>query len=1098
MFRLRITATVFLLLVVAVVGGLTFSAAAGAPAAPPESTLVVDQGSDSCVGLDAAESASEPYQTVSAAVTDAEPGDTVLVCDGTYNEEVTISKAIDLVTYESGVSFVGDTGTDNLGTAIAVETSDVTIGAGPNADGAGFTISGYSAQAVAINGSSGVSLSDTRIDANRRGVVVVDSSDTTVRNNTILGAVEAGILVNTTSGSSSQNLEISRNLIDGNDDDDSENSVGIRVDQTGSGALASANAYLNVIGNNTHGVEFRSGTNPENVRFALNFFTDDMSSTPTAVVNNGGSRLVARQNYFGAASGPSGNIDDPRTDVTADGTGQAIQGDIAFDPWLGKENVCSSGPYKSAYDQLASQVDVPTDIRGVSVEAALPTCVWNRAALPLRSEAGDAATTVPLPTTVVRDPGSGSETPINRNELVVYQQSQSFELTYDTASGADTSEFAGENVQLLALEGLESTSRSDLITSSSFDNATGTATLTTAATDVQLLDDDDGVTSLDGSGSITVSYTPSGSGQVAFLLARPQFGEGLSDQNPGDSTVSGQGRIDVIGATVVPVQEATASANPQSSTVTAGESVDFQPESGLGGGETTHVIAIYDKDGVENGLVKFISDGSVGELIDGSNPSSDVTIQTSIDALDGPLDFQEPISIDTNLFGQPIDVTLEGTATGVTSITGPDYVEARSGAVSVNAAAISESGGAQPGTVTIGTDTGFEEGTYQYVYLAKQGGGYDSFSTATGTLTVQADTEDGGGGDGDGGGGGGGGGGGIGGGGDDGDVATGIVIDNVSVAPQRIDVGGTTNVSAEITNTGSLRVVNQLVTVKADGEERSVADIALDPGETRGVEFELTFDEPGQYPIEVNGESAGVVRVLPPNVLRRSSSKIFDQNGDIEGVQVRIPRSTVDRITFDEEAPGRVTVSELAGVPEGIPQPPGILVRPLRITTPDGVTDLPATIDYTVQRSRLEAVDVDTDQIRLARWNGQEWELLEASVTGTATSSVSFSSDTPGFSVFAIVAQEEAPTTPTPTSTPTSTPTPDDPSDGPETPTPTDSPMSPTGTTDHDDGGPGIVGVLFGFIIVALLVLIAVVYLVSESDEFDFELGGGDGGGAGG
>lgn len=67
----------------ALVGGLMMAGLALAPSASAASTLVVDDDL-ACPGA--------TFTSVQAAVTAAAPGDTVMVCTGTYTEQVTIDK----------------------------------------------------------------------------------------------------------------------------------------------------------------------------------------------------------------------------------------------------------------------------------------------------------------------------------------------------------------------------------------------------------------------------------------------------------------------------------------------------------------------------------------------------------------------------------------------------------------------------------------------------------------------------------------------------------------------------------------------------------------------------------------------------------------------------------------------------------------------------------------------------------------------------------------------------------------------------------------------------------------------------------------------
>ncbi|WP_254822945.1 PGF-pre-PGF domain-containing protein [Haloglomus halophilum] len=1062
----------------------------------------------------------------------------MFVCASEYNEAVTVDRSVELLTYESGVKMVGNTQT-TYSTAIEVGVSDVTIGASDNAGNAGFNITGYQENGINAVGVDRITIRDNNIskisNSNSIAINLVSSDGSDIRNNGMVNA-DSGISytgqngkivdneigdvsfgVQVTSGNNiliernkivdydavgiiagSPNdisgLTITENVLDGRDNkNNNPDSTGISLNEASfeDDGTQDANIYLNVISNSSKGVTIASSVSDiSETRVAFNFFQDDASSTLTAIENNAETDLVARQNYFGSDSGPGGIISDPRTSETADGNGQAIattgSGAVFFDPWLGKSNVCSGGQFTSAFDSLSSELDnYPTEIRGVSVEAALPTCVWNRAGLPLRGTTGSAATSAPIPTISVKQQG-GTAVEINKNKLTVYQKGQPLTLEYSNVDGADTTDRSG-TAQLLILEGVSSTSQSDLLTGGSFDNATGNVTLQTDATNAKLYGSSLTIQS-DGTFATNPTYNPPSSGPVAFVLVQPQFGEGLTDPDPTDNEVKIQGGIDIIGTTVVPVQEAQGSATPASSTVTAGDSVEFTLDSGLTGNEeTTHAIAVYDRDAVSDAFVDVILDSGVtlDDVLSQSVSTSDVTVKTSIRAISGTINFEEPISVDETLYGQTLDLTLDGVSEGEQSLLGPEYVEAKSVTTVVNASGNSTSApaGSAP-TVQVATDENFAPGTYQFVYLAQQGSGYGSFSTDTGTVTIEApdtggedgDDED----DGDDGTGGGGGGGAA----PAPQPSSPFVVVDISVNPDRIAPGNTTTVTVTVRNNrANSALLGKKIAVRVGDDRRATRTISLGAGETRTVEIPLTFTEEGRFPVSVNGQSAGLVTVLPQDVEDRSSSRVFDQNSRKPGVQVRFPRTTVREITFPEAAEGRANVDQLNRLPRGTPQPPGLSVRNYDITVPEQLRDQGATIQFEVERSQLADLGADAETIRMYRFNDGEWQPLDTTLVRESSGTLIYESETPGFSLFAVTGQEATPVTPTPTpvtptpETPTATPTP-------ETPTDTPSPTGPTETSPPGDGGDNT-GILLGALILLLLIAGAgaALYLAREDED---------------
>jgi hypothetical protein len=135
------------------------------------------------------------YTTIQAAVNAASPGDGIRVCPGLYAENVTIDKA--------GLTVVSTDGA--LATAIQAPVSAYTVFiTRPNVTLDGFTITphGHADSDIAVNvgieGEASVVIVHNNIRGGRIGVNLgCVSSASTVAHNTVRGASEAGINVDT-------------------------------------------------------------------------------------------------------------------------------------------------------------------------------------------------------------------------------------------------------------------------------------------------------------------------------------------------------------------------------------------------------------------------------------------------------------------------------------------------------------------------------------------------------------------------------------------------------------------------------------------------------------------------------------------------------------------------------------------------------------------------------------------------------------------------------------------------------------------------------------------------------------------------------------
>lgn len=77
-----------------------------------------------------------------------------------------------------------------------------------------------------------------------------------------------------------------------------------------------------------------------------------------ALVSDGNATIDATGNWWGAASGPGGGVDDPQTGTVADGAGDNVSRDVTFDPWLEGALVTASGAVLRPDSQPASGIAI--------------------------------------------------------------------------------------------------------------------------------------------------------------------------------------------------------------------------------------------------------------------------------------------------------------------------------------------------------------------------------------------------------------------------------------------------------------------------------------------------------------------------------------------------------------------------------------------------------------------------------------------------------------------------------------------------------------------------------------------------------------------
>ncbi len=195
-----------------------------------------------------------------------------------------------------------------------------------------------------------------------------------------------------------------------------------------------------------------------------------------------------------------------------------------------------------------------------------------------------------------------------------------------------------------------------------------------------------------------------------------------------------------------------------------------------------------------------------------------------------------------------------------------------------------------------------------------------------------------------------------------------------------------------------------------------------------------------------------------------------------DSVDQRVSMGDISNVkaTFSGPTTGFVSISSVNGFPSGAPTPSGSVIATVDISPPDDVADSSGTVELTVSRAAIEDADADPSDLRITRYDeaGGELDTLDTEIVSETDSTVVVAADTPGFSVFGVVAEQDTQATATPTQTPTATPTQTSTATSTQTPA-TTSTQTPTAAS-TEGSGPGF------SVVVAVLALLASTLLATR------------------
>jgi PGF-pre-PGF domain-containing protein len=195
-----------------------------------------------------------------------------------------------------------------------------------------------------------------------------------------------------------------------------------------------------------------------------------------------------------------------------------------------------------------------------------------------------------------------------------------------------------------------------------------------------------------------------------------------------------------------------------------------------------------------------------------------------------------------------------------------------------------------------------------------------------------------------------------------------------------------------------------------EGDERDNETVGSGPGGGSGSgagSGNNPDTDDGTSQNETSAESANESSVEPPaGAVAFDAQQIADTAPGQEGVRVDFENVSVDSITFVAGADGQATIAQMDELPDDVPGTPGELLMAMEISVPENISDEQATIRFTLDESQLDAAGESPESIRLGHYTDGGWETSQPELVGSEGGEYVYESEVPGFSLYAVYAEE--------------------------------------------------------------------------------------------